>query len=365
MVVDNNQTVQSYFYYLPSGDLSPNKNSYETVETPHKFTGKEYDDEGEFDLYYFGSRYFDPLACNWRAVDPAGQLFSPYSYASGHLMNMTDPNGEFILPVLYGLYKAYTFGNFVYQTARAYQQGGIDGALNAMLIGGQSAAWGAAMGSMAGDVLGKIGGSFLETNTLANTAGYTIAGGVGGATSGAFGAGMSGRNTRRGAYQGAASGAAAGFLSSEAVANFIHGNGFVSNKQKWINIAGPEVKRALGGDYFGETEFDIHGQRAMCSSFAQEYLDNGGYCGSSKRGMWYWESSKQAIPWTYPDGTVAEWDKVHSHVAVELANERGITYYIQKGGHSFPVGVASDWEIKNGVYGPAYGDPKEFWPWDF
>lgn len=95
MVVDGNRTPQSYFYYLPSGDFSPNKDSHESVETPGKFSGKEFDDEGEFELYYFGARYFDPLACQWRAVDPAGQFASPYSYTGGQLTYSVDPNGEF------------------------------------------------------------------------------------------------------------------------------------------------------------------------------------------------------------------------------------------------------------------------------
>ncbi|MCP4582487.1 MAG: hypothetical protein GY839_12825 [candidate division Zixibacteria bacterium] len=116
MVVDEDKTPLSYFYYLPSGDLSKNKDHVEGVETPYKFSGKELDDEGDFGLYYFGSRYFDPLACRWRQLDPAGQFASPYSYVGGNLYASVDPNGEFaIIPVLtWALYNGLS------------QQGGLD-----------------------------------------------------------------------------------------------------------------------------------------------------------------------------------------------------------------------------------------------
>jgi len=116
MVIDTMRNVLSDIMYLPSGDKPNEITNIENLETPRKFTGKELDDEGSFQLYYFGSRYFDPLTCRWKQIDPAGQFASPYSYVGGNVMIMRDPNGEFafLVPMLmFGAFQAaITEGDF-------------------------------------------------------------------------------------------------------------------------------------------------------------------------------------------------------------------------------------------------------------
>ncbi|MCP4580519.1 MAG: hypothetical protein GY839_02795 [candidate division Zixibacteria bacterium] len=99
MVIDNNGDPVADLHYLPSGDASPNYIDHSIPDVAYKFTGKELDDEGVdkidgFNLYYFGARYYDPLSCQWKQVDPARQFPSPYSYVGGNLMRMKDEDGS-------------------------------------------------------------------------------------------------------------------------------------------------------------------------------------------------------------------------------------------------------------------------------
>ena len=56
-----------------------------------QYTGKEYDSYS--DLYYFGSRYYDPMLGLWISPDPQNEFFNPYG-RSNDPVNNTDKNGE-------------------------------------------------------------------------------------------------------------------------------------------------------------------------------------------------------------------------------------------------------------------------------
>jgi RHS repeat-associated protein len=63
--------------------------------TPYRFTSKELD--SETGLYYYGSRYYDPMIGQFFGVDPLASSFlgwSPYNYTLNNPINMIDPDGR-------------------------------------------------------------------------------------------------------------------------------------------------------------------------------------------------------------------------------------------------------------------------------
>lgn len=94
MVVDSTGTVQAKYTYYPFGD---NLSSWIAQGTDYKFTGKELDEESNFNLYYFGARYYDAKIARWISVDPAAGKYpdwSPYVYSLNNPVKVKDPDGE-------------------------------------------------------------------------------------------------------------------------------------------------------------------------------------------------------------------------------------------------------------------------------
>ena len=73
---------------------------------PHKFTGKELDDESG--LYYFGARYYDAHVGRFVSVDPVGgtdddpQSWNRYAYAENRPTVKRDPTGKCVEDVCVG-----------------------------------------------------------------------------------------------------------------------------------------------------------------------------------------------------------------------------------------------------------------------
>jgi len=92
MVVDSTGTVQAKYTYYPFGD---NLSSWVSQGTDYKFTGKELDEESNFNLYYFGARYYDAKIARWISVDPINLGSSPYTYCYNNPLSYIDREGEY------------------------------------------------------------------------------------------------------------------------------------------------------------------------------------------------------------------------------------------------------------------------------
>ena len=95
-ITDINSTPTEHLQYLPFGDLFVQQRATSDYYTPYKFTGKEQDEETNYD--YFGARYYTPEFFNiWLSVDPMADKYpniSPYHYCSWNPIKIIDPNGE-------------------------------------------------------------------------------------------------------------------------------------------------------------------------------------------------------------------------------------------------------------------------------
>lgn len=71
-------------------------------EMPHKFNGKELDQETG--LYYYGARYMNPVSSLWYGVDALTEKYpsiSGYVYCVGNPIKFVDLDGKDIFPVLF------------------------------------------------------------------------------------------------------------------------------------------------------------------------------------------------------------------------------------------------------------------------
>ena len=84
-----------------SGDIGPVR---------EKFTGKEFDEEGAvagrtsgLGLFYFGSRYYDPVTGKWITPDKAQQFFDAYSYTGNRPVVYIDSEGDLAVIAIVGI----------------------------------------------------------------------------------------------------------------------------------------------------------------------------------------------------------------------------------------------------------------------
>lgn len=64
-----------------------------SVSNPFDFQGQYRDDESN--LYYLRARYYDPTTAQFLSVDPlVSATRSPYGYAAGNPLNLSDPSGR-------------------------------------------------------------------------------------------------------------------------------------------------------------------------------------------------------------------------------------------------------------------------------
>jgi RHS repeat-associated protein len=96
--------VQSY-EYSPYGEVLSSEGS---VESPYQYAGEEFDEETG--LLYLRARYYDPETDRFISRDPVrGTLDNslsqnPYAYALDNPVMYSDPSGEFIVQLLFGLF---------------------------------------------------------------------------------------------------------------------------------------------------------------------------------------------------------------------------------------------------------------------
>ena len=95
VVVNEQGDVEHAYDYYPFGKvLRTGGGGNKEIFT---FTGKELDEEGDLDWYYFGARFYDPEIGRWVTVDPLAEKYpslSPYHYANNNPLRFIDPRGE-------------------------------------------------------------------------------------------------------------------------------------------------------------------------------------------------------------------------------------------------------------------------------
>jgi RHS repeat-associated protein len=101
MMVDSAGNVSARYSYAPFGQEIE---SWVSVGTKYKFTGKEHDNEEingtKTNLYYFGARYYDPKIGRWISVDPRSEKypsFSPYVYSLDNPVVLLDRDGREVI----------------------------------------------------------------------------------------------------------------------------------------------------------------------------------------------------------------------------------------------------------------------------
>ena len=81
VVVDEDGSVEQVNHYYPFGALFGE--GVQSSPQQYRFCGKELDSTSALNLYWFGSRLYDPLTARWTTQDPMSEKYyasSPYSY---------------------------------------------------------------------------------------------------------------------------------------------------------------------------------------------------------------------------------------------------------------------------------------------
>ena len=93
-VVNSDNEVLSAQDYDAWGYLLEGR-QYESDSSKFKFTGKERDEESQYD--YFGARYYDARIGRWGSTDPLLEKhfdFTPYNYVLNNPLYYIDPDGK-------------------------------------------------------------------------------------------------------------------------------------------------------------------------------------------------------------------------------------------------------------------------------
>ena len=85
VVVDEDGSVEQVNHYYPFGALFGE--GVQSSPQQYRFCGKELDSTSALNLYWFGSRLYDPLTARWTTQDPMSEKY----YASS-------PQPVFLLP---------------------------------------------------------------------------------------------------------------------------------------------------------------------------------------------------------------------------------------------------------------------------
>ena len=151
VVAGEDNTVVASHDYAPFGNTIASSGASGLT---YRYTGQEYDDE--VGLHNYRARFYDSDLGRFYGMDPAGQFFSPYSYAGNSPVIFIDPDGELVwfVPILIGAAIGATTGAII------AEQNGQDW-------------W---KGAVVGGVLGGLGGSLISSAVGATGIGGSVAG---------------------------------------------------------------------------------------------------------------------------------------------------------------------------------------------
>lgn len=170
-ITDGEGRITQHLEYMPFGETFVDEHRVTDTLMPYRFTGKELDSETGF--YYFGARYYDPVASLWLSVDPMTEKYpgwSGYNYVMWNPVKLVDPDGN-APSSMEVLQSAADFS-----TAFADQYtGGLVSKLNS-LIGNQDVVNDDSKASIIGSISGTVFSAFLP-NSKVSTA-IEIAGNV-------------------------------------------------------------------------------------------------------------------------------------------------------------------------------------------
>ncbi|MFH1686442.1 MAG: RHS repeat-associated core domain-containing protein [bacterium] len=93
-IVDNSGMLRNWSQFRAYGvEHASSKN----MPNWYEYTGKQHEDELDYDLNYFGARYYDPDLRRFISVDPLASKYpdwSPYAYALDNPIRYIDPDGR-------------------------------------------------------------------------------------------------------------------------------------------------------------------------------------------------------------------------------------------------------------------------------
>ena len=95
VVVDEDGSVEQVNHYYPFGALFGE--GVQSSPQQYRFCGKELDSTSALNLYWFGSRLYDPLTARWTTQDPMSEKYyasSPYAYCQNDPVRFIDPDGS-------------------------------------------------------------------------------------------------------------------------------------------------------------------------------------------------------------------------------------------------------------------------------
>jgi RHS repeat-associated protein len=154
-LVVNSTVSPSWYDYKPFGGvLRSNTNTVASLK--YQYRGQELDKET--DLYNYRARFYDTETGRFLGTDRQGQFFSPYVGIGNNPVNFTDPDGEWIAPLVGALVGGYVAGSI-----SAYNDGDAGWANPGMWDANDWAWAGAVGGAFVGQAL--FGGASITTGT--------------------------------------------------------------------------------------------------------------------------------------------------------------------------------------------------------
>jgi RHS repeat-associated protein len=86
------EIVEEHHYY-PFGMQISGLNIISSLKNPYLYQGKEFFDEFDLNLHYFGARMFDSQLGRWHSNDPLIIFASPYNGMGNNPVSLVDPTG--------------------------------------------------------------------------------------------------------------------------------------------------------------------------------------------------------------------------------------------------------------------------------